>query len=106
MLSPGGSTGSTTAGYWSPSETSRQQRPKTATTLRSNCQPWQRDSNQTASGKPGAIQFVFVHPRLCRPTTMLSAGASHHRVFVRFSTSSEIRDDLVPTRHTATAERI
>ena len=51
-----GSTGSTTAGYWSPSETSRQQRPKTATTLRSNCQPWQRDSNQTASGKPGAVQ--------------------------------------------------
>jgi hypothetical protein len=49
------STGSTIAGWWNPSATSRQLKPKTATTLCSNSQPWQRDAYQTASGKPGAV---------------------------------------------------
>src|SRR5579863_6531908 len=51
-----GWTGSTIGGCWNPSATSLQPKLKTATTLCSNRLPWQRDSNQTASGKPGAVQ--------------------------------------------------
>ncbi len=51
-----GSTGSTIAGCSSPSATSRRPKPKSATTPCWKNQPWQRDSNQTASGKPGAVQ--------------------------------------------------
>jgi transposase InsO family protein len=50
-----GSTGSTIAGCWSLSATSRRPRPRSATTPRWINQPWQRDSNETASGKPGAV---------------------------------------------------
>jgi hypothetical protein len=41
---------------WSPSATFPRQKPKSATTLCSNGQPWQRDSNQIASDKPGTVQ--------------------------------------------------
>ncbi len=51
-----GWTGSTIAGCWNPSATSLQPKLNTATTLCSNKLPWQRNSNQTASGKPGAVQ--------------------------------------------------
>ena len=51
-----GSTGSTIAGCWSPSATSRRPKPSNATTPCCNSQPWQRNSNQTASGKPGAVR--------------------------------------------------
>src|ERR1700722_17945179 len=50
-----GWTGSTIAGCWNPSATSLQPKLKIATTLYSNRLSWQRDSNQTASGKPGAV---------------------------------------------------
>ena len=55
-----GSTGSTIAGCWSLSATSRPLRRRNTTTPRWINQPWQRDSNQTASGKPGAVQIVVV----------------------------------------------
>ena len=48
-----GWTGSTTAGSWSPSATFRRPKPRSATTPCWNTQPWRRDLNQTASGKPG-----------------------------------------------------
>ena len=38
-----------------PLATSRRPRPRSATTPRWTNQPWQRDSSQTASGKPGAV---------------------------------------------------
>ena len=50
--------GSTTGGSWSPSATFRRPKPRSATTPYWKSQPWRRDSNQTASGKPGAV-----HPR-------------------------------------------
>jgi transposase InsO family protein len=52
-----GRTGSTTGGSWSPSATIRRPKPRSATTPYWNNQPWRRDSNRTASGKPGAVQF-------------------------------------------------
>jgi len=48
--------GSTTGGSWSPSATSRRPKPRSATTPYWKSPPWRRDSNQTASGKPGAVQ--------------------------------------------------
>ena len=47
--------GSTTGGSWSPSATSRRPKPRSATSPYWKSQPWRRDSNQTASGKPGAV---------------------------------------------------
>ena len=38
------------------SATSRRPKPRNATTPCCKNQPWQRDSNQIASGKPGAVQ--------------------------------------------------
>lgn len=32
---------------------------RSATTLRWTNQPWRRDSNQIASGKPGAVQLIL-----------------------------------------------
>ena len=52
-----GSTGSTIAGCWSPSATSRRPKPRNATTPCWQKPPWRRDSNEIASGKPGAVQF-------------------------------------------------
>src|SRR5215468_8107103 len=49
--------GSTTGGSWSPSATSRRPKPRRATTPYWKSQLWRRDSNQTASGKPGAVQL-------------------------------------------------
>ena len=37
-------------------KTSRRRKPRNATTLCSASKNWQRDSNQTASGNPGAVQ--------------------------------------------------
>ena len=51
-----GWTGSTIAGCSSPSATSRRPKPRNATTPCWSNQPWPRDSNETASGKPGAVQ--------------------------------------------------
>jgi hypothetical protein len=48
--------GSTIAGCWSPSATSRRPRPRSTTTPRWTNQLWRRDSNETACGKPGAVQ--------------------------------------------------
>jgi hypothetical protein len=39
---------------------SLRRKPKTATTLCSSARPWQHDSNQTASGKPGAVHHAAV----------------------------------------------
>ena len=47
--------GSTIAGGWSPLATSRQPRPRNATTPQSRSRRWPRDSNESASGKPGAV---------------------------------------------------
>ena len=52
-----GSTGSTIAGCWSPSATSRRPKPSSATTPCWMSQPWPRDSNETASDQPGAVQY-------------------------------------------------
>ena len=51
-----GWTGSTIAGCSNPSATSRRQKLNADTTLCSNNKTWQRDSNQIASGEPGAVQ--------------------------------------------------
>jgi hypothetical protein len=50
-----GSTGSTTAACWNPSETSRQPKPKQTSTPLWKDQTWPHNLNQTASGKPGAV---------------------------------------------------
>ena len=50
-----GWTGSTIAGCWSLSATSRRRKPRNATTPCCKNQPWQRNSNEMASGKPGAV---------------------------------------------------
>ena len=50
-----GWTGSTIAGCWSPSATSRRQKRSNATTPGWTSQPWRRNSNEKASGKPGAV---------------------------------------------------
>src|SRR4030088_3518036 len=42
----------------SPSATSRRPRPRSTTTPRWTNQPSRRDSNETASGKPGAVHIV------------------------------------------------
>lgn len=57
-LSPG-SIGSTTGGSWSPSATSRLPKPKSPSMPCSRLPLWRRDSNQMASGKPGAVQSFF-----------------------------------------------
>jgi transposase InsO family protein len=54
-----GSTGSTTAGCWSPSATFRRWKPRHATVPCCKSRPWQRDSNETASGKPGAVHKTY-----------------------------------------------
>src|SRR6202020_308378 len=51
-----GSTGSTIAGCWNPSATSRRSKPRSATTPCWMSQLGPRDSNQTASDQPGAVQ--------------------------------------------------
>ena len=52
-----GSTGSTIAGCWNPSATSRRPKPRSATTPCWISQPWPRDSNETASDQPGAVHL-------------------------------------------------
>lgn len=52
------STGSTTDDFWSPSETYRLPKPKNVTTPCWTKQPWPHNSNQMASGKPGAVQVI------------------------------------------------
>lgn len=52
-----GSTGSTTDDFSSQSEIYRQPKLKTATTPCWTKQPWPHSSNDTASGKPGAVHF-------------------------------------------------
>ncbi len=61
-----GSTGSTTAGCWSPSATSRRPKPRNATTPCWTTHHRRHNLNQMASGKPGAVHLTFsvtVHPR-------------------------------------------
>jgi transposase InsO family protein len=53
-----GSTGSTIAGCWSPSAASRQPKPRSATTPCWSSQHWPRDSNETASDKPGTVHWL------------------------------------------------
>src|SRR5271167_859460 len=50
-----GSTGSTTGACWNPSETYRLQKPSNATTPRSTTYKRRHNSNQMASGDPGAV---------------------------------------------------
>src|SRR6202040_3803798 len=52
-----GSIGSTTEGSWNPSAIYRRPKPSNATTPCWNNRPWRHNLNQTASGKPGAVQF-------------------------------------------------
>src|SRR6266850_2155721 len=54
-----GSTGSTIAGCWSLSATSRRSKPRNATTPGWQKPPWRRDSNKIASGNPGAVHAEF-----------------------------------------------
>ena len=58
-----GWTGSTIAGCWSQSATSRRPKPRNATTPCWNNQPWRRNSNEMASGKPGAVHSCLCHRR-------------------------------------------
>jgi hypothetical protein len=55
-----GSIGSTIADCWSSSATSRLPKPKINIMLPQTTSVWQRDSQPYASGKPGAVQTVFV----------------------------------------------
>ena len=55
-----GSTGSTIAGCWSPSATSRLPKPKINIMLPRTKSIWQRDSQPNASGRPGAVQSVIL----------------------------------------------
>jgi hypothetical protein len=55
-----GSTGSTIAGCWSLSATSRRSKPRNATTPWCQKPPGRRDSNKIASGNPGAAQSARV----------------------------------------------
>src|SRR5258708_4093365 len=57
-----GSTGSTIAGCWNPSATSRRPKPRSATTPGRMSQPWLRDSNETASDQPGPVQGALALP--------------------------------------------
>jgi hypothetical protein len=52
-----GSTGSTTAGSWSPSATSRRRSWKWRIIANWKSQPWRPDSNKRVSGIPGVSQF-------------------------------------------------
>ena len=54
-LRSNGSTGSTIEGCWSRSETFRRPKPKRAIMRNSTSPPSRRDSNEMASGKPGAV---------------------------------------------------
>src|ERR1700677_3876116 len=55
-----GWTGSIIAGCWSPSATSRRPKPRNATMPSRSNPSWRRDSNETASGKPGAVHGCLV----------------------------------------------
>ncbi|MBB3979880.1 transposase InsO family protein [Rhizobium azooxidifex] len=66
-----GSIGSTTAAFWSPSETFRQPRPKTDITPCWTHQPWPRNLNQTVSGKAGAVHI---------PTSKRNTVLNLHRI--------------------------
>src|ERR1700690_3320456 len=54
-----GSTGSTIAGCWNPSATSRRPKLRSATTPGWMSHPWPRDSNETASDQPGAVHIGY-----------------------------------------------
>lgn len=58
-----GSTGSTTAAFWSPSGISRQPRQKNDTTPCWTCQPWPHNLNQKVSGKAGTVQIGICEER-------------------------------------------
>ena len=58
-------TGSTIAGCWSPLATSRRPKQKHATTPCRRNPPGQRDSNEKASGIPGAVQGHKARRQMC-----------------------------------------
>src|SRR5690349_2900912 len=74
-----GSTGSITAASSSPSATCRLPRLKSATMLNCRRWLWRRDSNQPASGKPGAVQRLPLADRVDRRHAVLkmSDGQRH-----------------------------
>jgi len=60
-----GSTGSTIVACSNRSEISRSQKRKCVTMPKPTSTPWWRDSNRTASGKPGAVQpSILLSPRI------------------------------------------
>ena len=76
-----GSTGSTIDVCSSLSETSRQQKPRTASMHETMSSLWWRDSNQMASGKPGAVHFSKNRPIFVGYGPLLIAidPPRHHR---------------------------
>src|SRR3954454_6617617 len=85
-----GSTGSITAASSSPSATCRLPRLKSATMLNCRRWLWRRNSNQPASGKPGAVHLVIA-PAL---------NAECQAAIMRFRTEL-ISDDPAETRFQA-----
>jgi hypothetical protein len=77
------------AGCWSPSATSRRPRPSNTTTQPWTNQLWRRDSNETASGKPGAVQAA---------QGMLNASSSILIVVGRIDTG-ELEAQVRGSRH-------
>ena len=71
-----GWTGSTTAGSWSPSATSRRPKPSNATTPCWNNPPWRHNLNQMASGKPGAVQTTSSEVTLRKHRRLLKSVCS------------------------------
>ena len=78
-------------GCWSPSATSRRPRPRSTTTPRWTDQPWRRDSNETASGKPGAVQSAPCDALTVAVVVLASAGDLLLNHAVRVSTLTTVR---------------
>src|ERR1700733_14706627 len=85
-----GSTGSTIAGCWNPSATSHRPKLRSATTPGWMNQPWPRDSNETASDQPGAVQFQAFF-REHQPPTLIVWGKNDN-VFPASGAEPYLRD--------------
>ncbi len=82
------STGSTIAGCWSLSATSRRSKPRNATTPGWQKSPWRRDLNKIASGNPGAVHSSSpgvttsnsgTVPSVCRMVSLSQTGLASPR---------------------------
>lgn len=56
-------------------QSTRRPKPRSATTPCWKNQPWRRDANETASGKPGTVQGSAARPAACAPNAANEKGA-------------------------------